>query len=125
VVEPNATLNLTNAADFDEFAGEIRDGGWSDVLITSTYRQSHASRVFHNMLDVFRTYENHGRGWKEWADRVFYTFENGTVSSLSQIWGERPPRAVGVFAGLMRLAGAPPVRHALRSGLLGTEQVLL
>jgi hypothetical protein len=77
------------------------------------------------MLDVFRTYENHGHGWKEWADRVFYTFEDGTVASLSQIWGERAPRFVGVFAGLMRLAGAAPVRHALRSGLLGTEEVLL
>ncbi|MGH9646364.1 MAG: PHP domain-containing protein, partial [Bryobacteraceae bacterium] len=62
VVEPNATLNLTNAGCFAEFASEVRSG-WSDVLLASHYRTPYAARVFHNILDVFRTYQNHRLGW--------------------------------------------------------------
>jgi hypothetical protein len=114
-VEPNATVNLTNAADFREFVAEVRNDLHSNVLLLPHYHEAHASRIFHNMLDVFRTYENHGCGWKEWGDRVFYSKHDGHVQSLSQMWGERPPRAVGIFAGFMRFAGQRGVRKALRS----------
>ena len=103
VIEPNATLNLTNAGCFAEFASEIRSG-WSDVLLASHYRTPYAMRVFHNILDVFRTYENHGLGWTDWSDRVFYTLHDGTIASLSQLWGNCPPFPVGAFAGFMHLA---------------------
>jgi hypothetical protein len=118
-VEPNANINLTNATDFSDFVHEVRHHGWSDLLIMPHYHQRHASRILHNMLDVFRTYENHRNGWTEWGDRVFYTMQDGTVMSLSGIWGDRPPSAVALFAGIMRFAGRPSVRLALRS--LGSE----
>jgi hypothetical protein len=114
-VEPNATVNLTNASDFPEFVAEVRNDLVSNVLLMPHYHEAHPSRIFHNMLDVFRTYENHGHGWKEWADRVFYAKQNGQVQSLSQMWGERPPHVVGIFAGFMRFAGQRQVRRALRS----------
>lgn len=115
ILEPNATVNVTNAADFSEFVAEIREDLRSQVVLLPHYNEAHASRIFHNMLDVFRTYENHGRGWTEWADRVFYSKHDGHVQSLSQMWGERPPHAVGIFAGFMRFAGQRGVRKALRS----------
>ena len=123
-LEPNAMLNLTNAHDFAEFTDEVRDG-WSDVLIASHYRTAHATRIFHNILDVLRTYENHGLGWTKWSDRVFYTLDDGATASLSQLFGDRPPFSVGVFAGFMHFAGQPPMRYALRAAALGTENVLL
>ncbi|MBZ5636432.1 MAG: hypothetical protein LAO55_25185 [Acidobacteriia bacterium] len=123
-LEPNATLNLTNARDFAEFAAEIRDG-WSDVLIASHYRTAHATRIFHNILDVLRTYENHGLGWTKWSDRVFYTLDDGATASLAQLWGDRPPLSVGVFAGFMHFAGQPRMQYALRAAALGAENVLL
>ena len=88
VIEPNACLNLTHAGSFAEFASEIRSG-WSDVLLASHYRTPYATRVFHNVLDVFRTYEDHRLGWTDWSDRVFYTLHDGTVASLSQLWENR------------------------------------
>ena len=115
VVEPNAVINLTNAADFAEFAQEVRDGQWSNVLVMPQYREAHVSRIFHNIVDVFRTYENHSLGWTRWADRVFFKKGDGSVTSLTQLWGERPPAAVALFAGFMRLAAQTPVRLALRS----------
>ena len=123
-LEPNATLNLTNARDFAEFADEVRDG-WSDVLVTSHYRTSHAARIFHNIVDVLRTYENHRLGWTDWADRVFYTLQDGTIASLAQLWGNHPPLAVGFFTGFMQLAGQPTLRYALRAAASGAEQVVL
>lgn len=114
-MEPNATINLTDAADFPEFAWEVRDSGWSQVLILPQYRQPHASRIFHSMLDVFGPYEGHGHGWVNWDDRVFFTLADGTVSSLAEIWGDAPPAAVGAFANLMQFAGQRWMRLALRS----------
>jgi hypothetical protein len=122
-LEPNATLNLTNACNFAEFADEVRDG-WSDVLIASHYRTAHATRIFHNILDVLRTYENHRLGWAKWSDRVFYTLDDGATASLSQLFGDRPPFSVGVFAGFMHFAGQPTMRYALRAAALRPEQVL-
>lgn len=123
VIEPNSTLNLTNAGSFAEFAGEIR-GGWSDVLLASHYRTPHAARVFHNILDFFRIYENHRLGWTDWPDRVFYTLDDGITASLSQLWGNHPPFPVGLFAGFMHFAGRPPLRSALPAAALGADNVL-
>jgi len=124
VLEPNATLNLTNGSCFAAFASEIR-GGWSDVFLASHYRTPYATRVLHNVLDVFRTYENHRLGWTDWSDRVFYTLHDGTSASLSQMWGNRPPLPVGVLAGFLQFAGQPSMRYALRAAALGAENVLL
>jgi hypothetical protein len=123
VVEPNACLNLTNAGSFSEFASEIR-GGWSDVLLASHYRTPHSTRVLHNVLDVFRTYQNHGLGWTDWSDRVFYTLDDGRVASLAQLWANRHPFPVNLVAGVMQFAGQPLMRNALRAAVLGTENVL-
>jgi len=103
VTEPNACVNLTNASSFAEFAAEIRSG-WSDVLLASRYRTPHATRVFHNIVDVFRTYENHPLGWTDWSDRVFYTAPDGLVASLSQLWQDGPPASVEMVVGFMQIA---------------------
>ena len=105
VTEPNACLNLTNASSFGEFAAEIRSG-WSEVFLASHYRTPHAARVFHNIVDVFRTYANHQLGWTDWSDRVFYTIPDGTVASLSELWKDGRPISVGVFSGFMQFAAS-------------------
>jgi hypothetical protein len=113
-VEPNATINITAAGTFSEFVNEVRKDGVSHVVMMPQYREGHTSRLFHNMLDVFRTYDDHHRGWVDWGDRVFFTLECGSVRSLVQIWGEKPPLVVALFAGFMRFAGHVPVRTMMR-----------
>ena len=36
--EPNACINLTNAATFSEFAEEVRSDGWSDLQYSASRR---------------------------------------------------------------------------------------
>jgi hypothetical protein len=123
-VEPNAALNLTNAASFAEFSAEIR-AGHSHVFLTSHYREGHASRMLHNVVDVLQPYENHGFGWREWPDRAFYEYEDGTVKSLRTIWGADLPASVRVFDVLIRLAGNRPIRNAVRAAAARAEHVTL
>jgi len=89
MTEPNATLNLTDAGSFAEFAAEIRSG-YSDVFLAPAYRASHARRMFRNVADFFRNYEHHQLGWTHWTDRVFYTLQDGSTSSLSALWRRGP-----------------------------------
>jgi hypothetical protein len=123
-VEPNALLNFTNAANFDEFAEEIR-AGWSNVFVLRHYQEPHVLRIVHNMLDVLRTYEHHANGWRLWSDRVFYLCDDGCTRSLTELFGERTPAPVAFFVGAMQLAAAPRVRRLIRGAFAGAEEVRL
>jgi hypothetical protein len=74
-------------------------------LIGSRYRQSHVARIVQNVIDVLSTYENHGLGWREWPDRVFYTLDDGQVKSLSRIWGRAAAYSPRCFLRLYALGG--------------------
>jgi hypothetical protein len=123
-IEPNVLLNLTNTPYFAEFVAQIRDGH-SDVLIGSRYRGSHAGRVVQNVIDVLGTYQNHGLGWREWTDRVFYRSDDGKTKSLSQMWGAQPPAAVAALTACLRLARQAPVRQALRTAAWRPAHIVL
>jgi len=121
--EPNAIVNLTNAGTFEEFVDDVRDG-ISDVLILRQYRESHASRIAHNMIDILRTYDQHAHGWKLWSDRVFYHMDDGRLQSLTEWFDNGTPLAINVCVSTLELASLPHVRRWLRSGFLGREEVV-
>lgn len=123
-IEPNALLNLTNAETFGEFAREIREDS-SNVLILRPYREPYALRIFHNMVDVLRTYELHANGWTRWSDRVFYLWHDGQARSLTQLFGDRTPGAVRLFVTAMQLAAEPRVQRFLRGAFASPEEVTL
>lgn len=123
-LEPNANLNLTNAASFAEFAEEVR-AGRSEVLILPHYRESHASRIVHGVIDVLRPHEGHARGWRLWSDRVFYRCDDGRTRSLTEMFGSRPPAAVSFFVSLARFASLPRVRRFLHGAFSTGEGVAL
>jgi hypothetical protein len=123
-IEPNAVVNLTNQSTFAEFVEEVR-GGFSQVLIMRHYRESHGSRIFHNMMDVLRTYDQHVHGWRLWSDRVFYQMSSGHVQSLTEWFDKKTPLPVSLFVGALEFASQPKVRRWLKSGFLGREEVVL
>ena len=123
--EPNAVLNLTNAACFDEFAGEVRHDGWSDVYFGSHAAESRALRIYRNVCDVVRDDPNHGLGWVRWSDRVFYPLDSGEVRPVSTAWRECPPTVVRWFVGLVQLLDHDRLAPALRTlGGVRRETVL-
>ena len=80
-LEPNTVLDLTNAGSFPEFAEQVRNG-WSDVLVTSQYREPLRLRVLQSVQEVLQECDAHAYGWRRWSERIFYQCEDGAVRSL-------------------------------------------
>ncbi|MBS1874291.1 MAG: hypothetical protein JSU00_13830 [Acidobacteria bacterium] len=112
-LEPNATLNLTNAASFDEFVSEIR-AGMSEVLFTEHYFEAFPSRILQNVQDVMADHENHGHGWVRWSDRVFYVGDDGEARALRSLWKHTPP-AIQIFETGLRALRHPGLKMAFRA----------
>lgn len=122
--EPNANVNLTNAGSFSEFVEEVRCDRWSLPLFLPQYEETYWWRLFQVICDVLRTDEEHGLGWTRWSDRVFYSREDGTVRSLTALFGDRPPLLVRHFVMLAQLAGHRRMREALRLAVARKQEVL-
>jgi hypothetical protein len=75
-LEPNTLLDLTDAGCFPEFVERV-SGGWSDVLITSQYREPLELRILQSVQEILRDYETHACGWRRWRDRVFTNATTG------------------------------------------------
>jgi hypothetical protein len=115
--EPNACVNLTNAASFTEFVNEVRNDGWSDVLFLPQYREPLKMRILENMCDILEDDPTHAMGWTCWSDRVFYLTDEGIVKSLKEFWGKQFPAVVNRFVSLMQVAKHHRVKSALRVAL--------
>jgi hypothetical protein len=116
-LEPNANLNLTNAATFAEFVGEIREDRVSDVLFMPHYREPVSLRMIETIFDIVREYPEFPLGRRHWSDRVFYTHDDGRVLPLSASWKGNEPWPVKCFLGGLRAIKNQPVRHFLRMAL--------
>jgi hypothetical protein len=110
--EPSACINLTDAASFEEFTAEIREGR-SSILFLPQYREPMAQRVLEASRDILRHYPEYP-GRERWADRIFYRGEDGLARTLARIWKGREPRLLHAAAALVHFAGGEQLRPALR-----------
>jgi hypothetical protein len=113
-MEPNTILNLTDATHFCEFVEQVRDG-WSDVLVTSRYREPFPSRIVESVQEILRDYETHACGWRRWSDRAFYRCDDGVVRPFTALI---PGRVLATLQLLVRgVVFAPrlPMRTTLRT----------
>lgn len=121
--EPNAIINLTNAATFDEFAEEVRDG-LSQVLILPQYRESRRFRMIRAIADILRHDESHQFGWHRWSDRIFFRTLEGQTETLGTLWENgREPVLIREFIRIVRLFERKSLRFALRLALTDREEV--
>lgn len=123
--EPNACVNLTNAATFPEFVEEIRRDGWSDVLFMPQYRDPLKLRILQNLCDILENDEHHSMGWTQWSDRVFYLTDEGIEKSLNELWGDKFPAVVNRFVGLMGIVKHRRVLSALKFALTESQEFAL
>lgn len=123
-LEANTILNLTNAATFDEFAGEVRKGE-SHVLITEQYMEPFTMRILQNLEEILSDQPHHALGWRRWSDRTFYRYEDGTVRSVGQGWDSREPLAVTIFVRGLQLLRHPSLKQAFRFAFAGRNEAFL
>jgi hypothetical protein len=110
----NTMLNLTRAANFAEFAAEVREDGRSDVLLMPEYRESLVLRTLEVVADVLRHYPSHPQGQSLWTNRVFIDLEDKGVRPLSDYWKRGGPVWVRVALRGLRAMGSHRVKPALR-----------
>ncbi len=110
--EPNALVNLTNAATFAEFVDEIRSGS-SHVLFMPQYREPLGVRILQAISEILQDYPDFV-GRERWADRVFYVPREGELRPLSSAWKEGGPAVARYFVHGVRILGGHHFQRALR-----------
>ena len=114
-LEPNAVINLTDAATFAEFAAEVRSG-CSHVLFLPHYREPFGLRILQGIGEVLSDCP-HLAGREKWTDRVFYSPREGEIVPLSAVWKNGGPAVARWFVRGIELAGSRRLRRALRPWL--------
>jgi len=114
-VEPNANVNLSNAATFTEFVHEVRYEGRSHVLFMPQYAEPWKHRILESTLDAIRDYPEFPQGSRSWDERVFHPDQNGVIRPLCELWPyQKIPTHVWLVIATVRLMGSRPVAGGLR-----------
>ena len=123
--EPNATVNLTNARTFAEFADEVRAGS-SCVLVMPQYLEPLNLRIIQTIWEIVRDDAGHSLGWTRWQDRVFMDCGDGKTRSLTELLkGRRAPLLLRQFVRTVRLLASPQLRPALQFAMAGGPELTL
>lgn len=121
-LEPNANLNLTQAASFAEFAAEIRRDGLSRVLFMPQYREPLRLRWFETVKDIVRCHPGIER--RRWVDRFFYDCEDGVRRPLAELWPNEGPALLRSLFAMLRLSESHSLRAALRWTIADPAEML-
>jgi len=114
-VEPNASINLTNATSFTEFVHEIRREKKSDVLFMPQYAEPWKLRMLMSTIDAVRNYPEFPPGSRTWDERIYHPDANGIARPLSELWPDgTPPLALAWGIRLVQLMGRRLVSGSLR-----------
>ena len=118
--EPNATLNVTSAADFNGFVAELREERRSTIVLMPQFFEPLRLRLLENAWHALADAPGEF-GRRHWVTRVFIE-DNGVIKPLSQFAGTRFLRMVEKFRWIMSLAANPLLRPALKLPFLGNEE---
>ena len=115
-LEPNANINLSNAASFTEFVHEIRYEGRSHVLFMPQYAEPWKHRILQSTLDAIRNYPDFPQGSRTWDERVYHPDSAGAIRPLSELWpGDgRVPWYLQFVIDTVKMLGSKPVSGSLR-----------
>lgn len=103
-MEPNACLNLTDAASFNEFVDEIRVDRRSHVLYMNQYARPWEQRIMNSTLDALADHPQFSPGWQRWDERAFHPDNEGVMRPLAELWENgRPPLPLWVVVRVARL----------------------
>ena len=123
-IEPNANVNMTNAATFTEFVHEVRRERQSHVLFMPQYAEPWKHRILQSTLDAIRDYPHFPEGARRWDQRVYHPDAQGAIRPLSELWtsGRAPFYLRAILSGV-RMMGAAPVSGGLRLAWTNTGEM--
>jgi hypothetical protein len=125
-VEPNANINLTDAASFTEFVHEVRREKKSNVLFMPQYAEPWKHRLLQSTLDAIRHYPEFPQGSRTWDERVYHPDASGAVRPLSELWPNgQPPRVMSWALRMVQLMGMGPFSGGLRMAWSDSRQLRL
>ncbi len=123
-VEPNANINLTNAASFTEFVHEIRRRKKSHghAAIRRAVEASHFA--VHRRRDT--SLPRVSPGPRTWDERVYHPDSSGVIRPLSEMWpgGSAPPLFSAIIA-MVQMMGQGLVAGGLRMAWNDSNQLRL
>jgi hypothetical protein len=122
-LEPNANINLTNAASFAEFVEEIRSDRHSDVLFLPQYREPFRVRMIETMRDIVREYPEFPEDRRRWSDRVFYQAHDAPVRPLSAYWKGNEPWPIQFFLRGLSATHSPQILSVLKLALADAWEI--
>jgi hypothetical protein len=85
-LEPNANINLTDAASFTEFVNEVRVERRSHVHFMEQYQQKWEQRILRSTLNAVCDFPEFMPGWQKWDERAFHPDANGEMKSFAELW---------------------------------------
>jgi hypothetical protein len=105
-MEPNANINLTNAASFTEFVEEIRIERRSHVHFMDQYAERWEQRILASTLNAITDFPEFMPGWQRWDERAFHPDREGVMRSFAELWpdGHAPKLMLGIIK-MIRIAG--------------------
>jgi hypothetical protein len=114
-MEPNANINLSNAATFTEFVHEVRYEERSHVLFMPQYAEPWKHRLLRSTLDAIRDYPEFPQGSRRWDERVYHPDANGAIRPLSELWSSgAAPFYLRWTIESVRMLGTNPISGSLR-----------
>ncbi|MDA0203821.1 MAG: hypothetical protein O2795_00575 [Acidobacteria bacterium] len=122
--EPNATLNLTNAATFAEFVDEIRGGAESHVLVMPHFHDPLVMRIIQSLVEIMKDHPEHVHGRVHWSDRVFRRCEGADVKTFSEFFGGKEPAMTRHLLNGARWLSGPSMRKAWKRIAVPEEAAL-
>lgn len=95
------------------------------MLLTNQYREPFWLRSLQSLEEILQDHEEHGRGWRCWADRVFYRCDDGLVRSLSGLFANRVPGAIQLFVNSVSLIRHHIIRRTFQLVLPRQQEIAL
>ena len=126
-VEPNANINLTNAASFTEFVHEIRREKKSNVLFMPQYAEPWKHRILQSTIDAVRHYPEFPQGSRTWDERVYHPGRERSGAAAERTVAHRDARrgSCAGCSGLVQLMGRGLVSGGLRIAWSESHQLRL
>jgi hypothetical protein len=114
-LEPNANINVTNAASFTEFVEEIRVERRSHVHFMDQYAERWEQRIVASTLDAIRDFPDFMPGWQRWDERAFHPDRDGVMRPFAELWPDgNPPKLLQASVAFIRWGGVRGIGAPLR-----------